>query len=142
MANRNYDQLQDLVLQQKLNWQGDNIRALLVEGAVFNATDKTLADLGVSVTPSRNVPIQGRFLDGRDAYGQPALYDQVPEDTTFQVVLVKDDGSGNPLLLAFIDVNEQGEDLTMENSGTLIIRPSKAGTDPTKPPLTGVWLVF
>lgn len=141
MANQNYDQLAELVAQGKLLWTLDRILALLAEGVVFTASDTKLSALGASVPARFRVPISGRMMAGRSALGAAVVYEDVPPGVAYQVLVVQDDERGDFNLLAYIDVDSQGLDLSVDNPGTLIVRPV-ALDPPTGPPTTGVWLTF
>jgi hypothetical protein len=143
MANQNYDQLAELVASGKLNWTGDLITAFLGEGVVFNAADTKLSALGVSFPPSRRAIITGRTMSGRNALGAAVIFNDVGAQIDFQVLVTQDDGAGDANLLAFLDVDNEAQPLSVENPGSLIVRPVALDPEnPEAPPTTGVWLQF
>lgn len=137
--NQNYDQVAELFAQGKLSWERDAILALLRINEVFDASAKTVADL-----PGQNIAteaIQGRWLNGSEAMGLPAAFQKVSSGLEYQIVVVQNTGNGNPNLLAFIDANTDDSPITVQNTGTLIIRPVMPNTVlPDRPPTIGVWL--
>lgn len=140
MANQNYDQVADLFAQGKLHWETDSILALLVTNGVFDASNETLADL---VHQARSVqPINGRWIDPDGlAMGLPVAFAKASQGIPFQVVVVQDTGNGDPNLLAFIDTNADDSPITVQNSGTLIVRPVLPEEPPSdQPPTIGVWM--
>lgn len=142
MANQNYDQLGELFAQGKLGWETDSIVALLYEGATFDASDKTVADLPGQ---QRGVqPIHGRWYSNGYAMGLPVAFQKVSAGTEFQVVLAQNVGNNNPNLLAFIDSGADDSPITVQRTGTLIIRPvlSPIEVPPERPPTIGVWLRY
>jgi hypothetical protein len=58
-------------------------------------------------------------------------------DTEYVVVVVKDDGSGNPWLISFYDSDDGDVPISIENSGSLTVRP--LGSVEETP---GTWVVF
>ena len=142
MSNQNYDQVDTLVAEGSLKWEQDQIVALLVQNATFNRAHKTLGELGAKYLTS--APINGRWVgEGGMGMGQPAVFQKVNLGEEFQVLVAKDEGRGDPLVLAFLDVDNEGNPITVVRTGSLIIRPSQenmpSGTvEP--PPTTGFWL--
>jgi len=149
MSNKNYAQVPDLLVQGKLRWDIDSIVAMLVTGAEYHSEHKKFSELGVSSLGQ--VPIQGRWL-GQDgmAMGLPAAFPHAEAEQEYQVLVAKDIGLGDPLLLAFVDQDGEGDPLTVLRSGTLIIRPFYGVTvqpliNPPlsePPPTVGVWMVL
>jgi hypothetical protein len=140
MPNQKYSQVTDLLVQGKLRWTTDAISALLFTDATFDANNTKVSDLGVR--PVSTVPIMGRSLgQGGAALGYPATFNQADPEDEYQVIVAKDDGLHDLLLLAFIDVNNDGNPLTVVRPGSLIVRPVEAGTPLVDgQPTTGVWM--
>jgi hypothetical protein len=137
MANAKYDNLVPMLANGRLNWSADKIQAFLVENAVFDKTDKRLADMTGTIAfmtpmPERLVdPVTGSLL------GYPASFDLAQANKVYSVILAKEDGSQNPWLIAFYDRDESGGTITIDLTGTLTLRPQ--GSDPSTP---GVWVQF
>jgi len=137
MANQKYDNLNVLLAQGKLNWSGDVIKAVLLQGASFTAAHTKLSEVGTEIN---SCMMTGRYVDETGAmYGNPAVFDAVDEGTGYQVVLCKYVGASDPDVLAWFDVDDAGNGLEMSNHGTFLLRPVVNGT-PTQGPLTGIWL--
>jgi len=140
MANTNYEQVAELFVQGKLSWELDSIIALLCVGADFESSAKTVADL----TGNRYgvQPIQGRWFSEGLAMGLPVAFQKVPAGAEFQIVVAQDVGNNNPNLLAFIDANADDSPITVQRTGTLIIRPVLPPIEvpPERPPTIGVWM--
>jgi hypothetical protein len=140
MANTNYEQVSELFVQGKLSWELDSIIALLCVGADFESSAKTVADL----TGNRYgvQPIQGRWFSEGLAMGLPVAFQKVPAGAEFQIVVAQDVGNNNPNLLAFIDANADDSPITVQRTGTLIIRPVLPPIEvpPERPPTIGVWM--
>jgi hypothetical protein len=141
MANQKYNNLTVLMTTGGLNWPSDPIDAYLMKGAVYDATDVTLPDVGASQV--LRVPVGSRMVGSTGALlGAPVSFNRVPKDETFQVIIAKDRGPvGPPLVLAFYDEDNEDQPLTLQNNGTLIVRPELA-TDPELPPQVGVWVAI
>lgn len=145
MANQNYDQVPQLYAQGKLSWTQDAILAVLVTDGVFDAAQKTVAELVGSRRAT--APIPGRFMgpDGA-AMGLPVTFPKAGSGIEYQVVLVKDTGNNDPLLLAYVDADMNDNPITILRSGTLIVRPVLPAEPPVPPdnvvlpPTTGVWM--
>jgi hypothetical protein len=141
MANKNYDQVAELFVQGKLSWETDAIIALLCVGETFDASNKTVADLignryGVQ-------PIQGRWFSEGLAMGLPVAFQKVAAGPAgYQIVVAQDVGNNNPNLLAYIDANADDSPITVQRTGTLIIRPVLPPIEvpPERPPTIGVWM--
>jgi hypothetical protein len=137
MANAKYDNLVPMLANGRLNWPADKIQAFLVKSAVFDKTDQRLSDMSGTIETMQPMservvdPVTGSFL------GYPTSFDLVPANTTFAVILAKEDGSQNPWLLSFYDRDEANAVLRITTAGTLTVRP--AGSDPSTP---GVWVKF
>jgi hypothetical protein len=140
MANQNYDQVAELFAQGKLSWERDAIIALLCVGADFDASNKTVADLAGNRYGVQ--PIQGRWFSETLAMGLPVAFQKVPAGAEFQVVVAQDVGNNNPNLLAFINANADDSPITVQRTGTLIIRPVLPAIEvpPERPPTIGVWM--
>lgn len=137
MPNQKYDNLTELLEAKTLNWNTDVIEGILVTGATFDPAHVRFSELG---TPSKlRSPIPGRSVspDG-DLLGWPVSFHRVQKDIVFQLVVVKNDGSNNPLVLAFYGADEGDDPLTLKYTGTLIVRPLIV-EDPD-PPVLGVWV--
>lgn len=141
MTNQNYSQVTDLVVSNQLDWVRDSIVALLVQGTIFDTDDTRLSQVGRALSSS---PIQGRSLDGVMAMGLPATFGLVAPNEAYQVLVAKDDGRHDPLVLAFMDEDMNGNPITVLRGGTLIIRPTQDNLptppDPAPPPTSGFWM--
>jgi hypothetical protein len=138
--NQKYNNLTTLMTTGKLNWAGDPITASLMTGVVFDATDVTLPDTGGMWM--QTMPIIGRSVDSDgNLIGGSVSFSNMPKDTEFQMLILKDFGpSMQPQLLAFYDVDEQGDPLTLKNNGTLIVRPQ--GAMPDEGSGDGIWVAI
>lgn len=122
MANEKYDNLMVMMTTGKLNWAGDAIVAYLMSDVTFDPTDVALAEaggsqLGVVPIPRRSVTVDGLL-------GGAVSFTYMPKDIDFQMLIAKDSGPGTtPSLLAFYNVDDQGQPLRLKNTGTLIVRP-------------------
>ena len=140
MANLNYDQTPQLIAQGKLSWENDLVIAMLCTNEVFDGSNKTVADLqGERRAVQR---IDGRWYAEGLAMGLPVAFQKVSADTEFQVIVAQDTGVNNPVLLAFIDANADDSPITIQRTGTLIIRPvlPDITVPPERPPTIGVWM--
>jgi hypothetical protein len=77
--------------------------------------------------------------------GQPAVFQQVAAEPVYQVLVTQDDGRGDNRLLAFIDQDQNGTEITVQRAGSLIIRPSQENVPVPpdmmeQPPIVGFWL--
>lgn len=149
MSNKNYAQVPDLLVQGLLRWDLDMIVAVLVSGAQYHSDHKNLSQLGVPVLGK--TPIQGRWLGQNGmAMGLPASFGSAESEQEYQVIVAKDVGLGDPLVLSYLDQNSEGDPLTVKRSGTLIVRPYyDVNVQPLiNPPLSepaptvGVWMVL
>ena len=144
MSNQNYAHVNDLLAAGQLNWVSDSILALLVSDAAFDVADTRLSDVGARLRSS--APIQGRWLgEGGMAMGLPATFNQVAADQEYQVIVAKDDGGGNPLVLSFINEDTEGTPISVQRGGSLIVRPTQENLPvPPEtmepPPTTGFWM--
>jgi hypothetical protein len=140
MANQNYDQVATLFAQGKLSWETDAIIALLCVNEEFDPSAKTVADLAGERRAVQ--PIHGRWFSEGNAMGLPVAFQKVAADTEYQIVVAQDTGNNNPNLLAFIDANGDGSPITVQRTGTLIIRPVLPPVEvpPERPPTIGVWM--
>lgn len=137
--NKNYDQVVDMFLQGNLSWERDAISALLYSNLTFVSTDQTVSDLtGYRMASQR---IDGKYVLDGSAYGMPVAFQKVAAGVEYQIVLVRDIGDGSPRVLAFIDANTDDSPITLQNAGTLIIRPVMP-VEPIAdaPPTIGVWM--
>lgn len=136
--NKKYDNLTVLQATGDLNWITDPINAYLQSGTVFNAADVKLSETGGILV--NYVPVSGRRVDANGSLlGNPASFNRVGKGQPYQVVIAKDDGYGDPLVLAFYDEDEDGDPLMLKNNGTLIVRPALFSTESDQPTL-GVWV--
>ena len=85
-----------------------------------------------------HVPIPGRQVDGTSLLGYPASFNGVAKEVEYQMVIAKDDGTGDPSVLAFYDEDENGDPLLLQNNGTLIVRPQLV--EGGEPPILGIWV--
>lgn len=150
MSNKNYAQVTDLLAQGQLKWVSDSILALLCKNVAYNANHKRLSDISGKTVVSQ-APIQGRWLGkGGMAMGLPAAFGSALSEQEYQVLVAKDDGRYDPLLLSFMDQDDQGEPLGVLRTGTLIVRPYHNVEVqplinpplPAAPPTVGVWMVL
>lgn len=139
MANSRYTQVIDLLTTGKLNWAGNNILALLLDGATFLDTDKRMSDLeGNEIS---RVPIQGRWVASGGLFMGYAVAFQRIAPGEYQVVVVQDDGTNDPNVLAWYDTNDADSPLTQDNDGTLVVRPVLPDSPPPDSPQESrVWM--
>ena len=124
MANEKYAQVPSMAGSGQLNWRSDHIVALLMQGAVFDSAHTHRNQL-LTAQQKAAAEIGSRQMGaGGEAMGLPAVFPRVAKNTPFQVVVVKDVGDANPMLLAFYDEDDDAGPLEMNNNGTLIVRPS------------------
>lgn len=140
MSNQNYDQVPDLGLK----WATDPIVALLMQGALFDATHTRVSQTGGFVY--KQGPIQHRWVaEGDWGVGLPVAFPQVASGQSYQVLVARNDGSLDLQLLAFLDEDQAGHPISVQRDGTLIVRPSQENLpvppDPMEPPPTvGFWM--
>ena len=138
MSNAKYDNVTQMTASGELNWAGDLIRAVLCQGATFDASHKALTD--VMTPPAQTITsmlVNGRSLGPNgEALGMAVSYPRTFKDIEYQVILVKDQGRPEVPVVAFYDENEDGSPITLLNNGTLIVRP--VGGDG----ITGTWFTF
>ena len=137
MANNRYDSVAGMADAGQLNWSQDRILGLLVQSATFNAAHTRVNQIGATQVATSDIP--GRYMgSGGQAMGLPASFPRALKDVDYQVLLVKDVGDNDPLLVAFYDRDESNLPLRMTNNGMFILRPVAivAGT----PPEIGMWL--
>lgn len=139
MANQKYAQVASMAGSGQLNWRADHCIGLLMKDATFVDTHSRLSDVGATRVGTAEIP--GRQMGtGGEAMGLPAAFPRVSKDQPFQVLVVKDVGDTNPLLLAYYDEDSDHGVLQMINNGTLIVRPT---TFPdASPPTLGVWFTL
>jgi hypothetical protein len=140
VANQKYAQVASMAGSGQLNWRGDHIVGLLMQNATYVGAHTRLSDVsGASRWGTAEIP--GRQMGtGGEALGLPASFPRVVKNTPFQVLVVKDVGDSNPLLLAFYDEDSANDVLEMANNGTLIVRPT---TFPdADPPTLGIWFTI
>ena len=118
MANSKYSQVIDLLAAGRLNWANNNIQAGLLRGATFDGSQKKLSQVGQPVAREQ---IQGRSVAAGAFLGYAVAFPRVAAGE-YQVVVMQDNGS-DPDLLAWYDTDETDGPLTIENEGTLVIRP-------------------
>jgi hypothetical protein len=122
MANQKYNQVVDLLATGRLNWRSSSILGYLCQDALFNADDKTVEDAGGSLLAT--TLIQGRMVaPGGLFLGYPAFFQNVPDGSDYQMLLVVDQGLQNYTLLAYFDEDEEGGPLTIDHAGTFVLRP-------------------
>ena len=120
---------------------GSTTRSLLCSARclTFDSSAKTVADL-VGVRKAVQTIMGRRFVDG-NALGLPVAFQKVAAGPEYQIVVAQDVGDNNPNLLCFIDVNADDSPITVERTGTLIIRPVLLSEPPSElPPTIGVWM--
>lgn len=136
MANAKYNNLVPLMAAGGLSWARDKILAVLYSGLTFDATDVRLQD--VAGTEKARVEIPGRSIGPTGSLlGSPASFGAAAANVNYAVVLAKDDGTGNPLVLSFYNVNDVGGPIKVTTGGTLLVRP-QGSTDSTP----GTWVGF
>ena len=143
MANQKYAQIPALVEAGDLNWMSDHIQAHLTKGVAFVGSQQRLSQATASPSAVRlqTIDVQGRSVDTEgQALGLPATFPKVDEATPYQVILAKDDGSGDDILIAYYDQDDGGGPLQILNGGTMIVRPFLLPDG--DPPTVGVWLTF
>lgn len=137
--NQNYEQVAELYAQGKIHWESDKIVAMLCTETTFEASDKTVGDLDGQRVAIQ--PISGRHFAGSLGMGLPVVFQYVGQGLEYQIIVALDDGMDDPKLLSFIDSNADDSPITLQRSGTLIIRPVLPSTPPSgQPPTIGVWL--
>ena len=137
MANQKYDNTNVMADSGSLNWGQDHIFAILAKDATFNTSHKRFSQTGGSQVAVTEIP--GRYMgSGGQAMGLPASFRRVLKDQNYQVLLVKDVGDNDPLVLSFYDVDTEAGTLRMTNNGTLILRP--VALVEGQSPDVGMWL--
>ena len=138
--NQNYDQLTQLLAdEENLDWEADFIQGWLVTGGSFTATDSRFSQTGGVV--SRRARLNGRASGDGELWGQAMLFENVRADVDHQLLIVKDDGGIDPVLLSFFDTDFFDNPLRVSGSGSLIVRPyAEAG--PESQPYQGVWITY
>jgi hypothetical protein len=140
MANAKYDYLTEMMATGMFSWPSDHILALLMKGVTFYSTDKRLSEVQarVGAIHMATSEVTSRYVasDG-SAIGLPATFTMVPRAIDYQVLLVKDEGTPDPALVAFYDVDQGDAPLRLINNGTLIVRP--VDIPGSEIPTVGVW---
>lgn len=136
MANHKYDNLIPLMAAGGLAWDRDKIMAVLFQGAVYEAGDQRLLD--VAGTEKGRVPMPNRSIGPTGTFlGSPVSFPLADADVSYAVIIVKDDGSGNPWLISFYDANDSAAPIRITNSGSMTVRPlGSVGETP------GTWVQF
>lgn len=136
MANHKYDNLVPLMAAGGLAWDRDKIMAVLFEGAVYEAADQRLLD--VAGTERGRVPLPNRTIGPTGTFlGSPVSFPLAVANTSYAVILIKDDGSGNPWLISFYDANDSAAPIRITTSGSITVRPfGSVGETP------GTWVQF
>jgi hypothetical protein len=134
MANQQYDQLESLIADG-MNWESVTVYSFLFSGATFDPTEKRVSQVGQWI---KREPLQGKFIDGGDLCGQPAVFYMVAPDTEYQVILAYDDGRSDPLLLGFFDEGYDAAPITVERPGSLFVRPYTPNGE--EAPSYSIWL--
>jgi hypothetical protein len=140
MANQKYDNLTVMMTSGQLNWAGDSVVAILMQGVTFDAADVKVEDAGG--TRMQVVPISQRSVaaDG-SLLGSAVSFNGMPKDTDFQMLIAKEFGPGLALgLIAFYDEDGDGQPLNLKNNGTLIVRPEQ--TLPAEDTGQGSWVTI
>jgi len=124
MANALYDKGREGILDGSIGWATDNIKALLVDTALYTvnlATHANLSDIaaGARIATSANLSGKTSLLGVADA--NDPTFTSVTGATVEAVVLYKDTGTaGTSRLLAYIDtatglpVTPNGGDITVQ----------------------------
>lgn len=142
MPSAKFNQFADLLAAGTLRWQADQIMGVLLTDYTFVASHQTLADVTTSVTPFRAPVMQRWVAPGGKLMGLGVVFQAIPADT-YQMVLVQDLGNGNPKLLSYYDENADGDDLVLENQGSLIVRPGVLEDLPEGAPAdTRLWIAI
>lgn len=142
MANSKYNYLTEMMATGRFNWESDHILAMLTKGVGFDITferlSQALAQTGAVHQATSEVT--GRALSAQnEALGMPATFSTIASATDYQVLLVKDENTGDPALVAFYDQDDTNANITIQNNGTLIVRPIDSAQ--AQPP-AGVWFKF
>jgi len=137
MANAKYDNLVPMLASGRLNWPADTIQAFLMTGTTFNAIHKRVSEVGG--TPVGRVPLPERTVRDTDGalLGFPVSFPNAPGNVNFSVIIAKDDGINDPLVISFYDRNQSNAVIKLTAPGTITVRP--VGSDSVTP---GVWLDF
>jgi hypothetical protein len=145
-VNQNYDQVTSLVTGGQLRWDVDSIAAMLVRNAQYNAGHQRFSELAAPLVTS--APINGRWVgENGEGMGLPAVFGAVQAAQPYQLLIVKDDGRSDPLVLAWLDEDTSSEDISVQRAGSLIVRPvAEPSVVPppgiTPPPTTGLWMLL
>lgn len=138
MSSQRYTQLTGMLDSGQLIWQSNRILAVLVTGVEFNPDHQRISDAG-GVHVGSAAPIENRYVDdSRHGRGNAVGFNNAPAETPFEVLIVKDDGSGNPLLLGFLDSDSDGLPISIPYPGTCIIRPAPDEFGE----LPGIWITL
>jgi len=172
MSNSNYAQVSSLLAAGKLHWQTDAISAVLLTGASFDPAHTVISDTGGTIEGL--VPVMGRALVESNAMGQPVIFPAVKSSAfdgdgspvtddegepilddedrplfyiDYQMALIQSNNVSEPVLLAWIDENQEAGEITVVQDGTLIVRPvltdDYVAPDGTVlPPQVGVWMTL
>jgi hypothetical protein len=141
MANAKYAQVPSMAGSGQLNWRTDRIVALLTKNATFNTAHTRFSETGG--TQISVAEIEGRSMGtAGEAIGLPASFSRIAKNQPYQVLVVKDVGDNNPMLIAFYNVDSTDGPVQMTNNGTLIVRPVQANVEPPLPPTLGIWFVL
>ena len=124
--NLQYDQVPGLVDSGFLNWETSLIKALLVTDASFVSTQQRVSDVDVYVLGK--AVVQGRVVVDGNCYGLPVIFPRSAPGVVYQVLVVLDDATGDPLLLSYTDTDNLDNQITVQRVG-LVDHPSHAGRD-------------
>lgn len=135
--NSKYDQVIDLLTGDHLKWDTDDIIAVLMKDAVFDANNTRFKQIEGSKVAT--APLQGRYVESGGRFmGYPVIFNKVPAGE-YQVVICRNDGSGDPQPLVWFDSNADSDPITLDRNGTLIVRPYQDASDiPVS--TAGLWL--
>lgn len=128
--NKNYD-----TPPLDLDWESDRILGYLTIDTTFVGSQTRYSE--TAATKIREIEIPDRVLgEGGEFLGSPAVFSQVLNGIDYQLLLVRDEGTLDPALIAFYDSDYSGGTLRIAHSGSLVVRPS-VGT----PPKIGIWYI-
>lgn len=123
MANALYDKAREKFLTAGLNWETQNIRAVLVDLATYTpnlAQNEWLSDIGTSSRVSTSPVFTGKDWEGGAADADDITFSSVSGPRIGAIVIYHDSGDpGTSDLIAYIDV-ATGLPIT-PNGGDIIV---------------------
>ncbi|MFI8696770.1 hypothetical protein [Dietzia maris] len=107
MANALFDNGREGFLDGSINWQSDNIKAVLVDTGAYTASlasNKFLADIPSAARVATSPNLTGKTSTGGVADANDVTFTSVSGPTVEAVVLYKDTGNASTSrLIAYID---------------------------------------